>query len=195
MDPTIERSGLPRTFPCPIHTCSAAWATESARDSHVLRCHPNANEARQAAWSLDDRMRMAFWKGSPGGGDSTTQPVHGDIPSRHESWNCLSGRISRHVSDAPARDVNYKQQAHVWSRLPSDVKQRLFALLAYKPDLCRLAAVCGGDCFSLRGYATKTIFAPSDLPLGGRTMLGLLRCMENMYSLMPTSIVCARART
>ena len=58
------------------------------------------------------------------------------------------------------------QRTLVWVFLPREVKERVFGLLAYKPDLCRLAAVCGGFCCSLRNYITRTIIATNDLPLG-----------------------------
>jgi hypothetical protein len=44
--------------------------------------------------------------------------------------------------------------------------ERVFELLAYNPDLCRLAAVCDTICSSLHNYITKTIIPPDVLALG-----------------------------
>ena len=110
--------------------------------------------------SLDARICLVLWKGSPGGGGFTTQPVHRDTATGHESYTCLSGRIIQHVSDASTRSVNFKKQTPLWFRLPHDVMERVFELLAYKPDLCRLGVVCERICSSLNNYITKTIIPP-----------------------------------
>ena len=116
--------------------------------------------------SLDARICLVLWKGSPGGGGFTTQPVHRDTATGHESYTCLSGRIIQHVSDASTRSVNFKKQTPLWFRLPHDVMERVFELLAYKPDLCRLAVVCERICSSLNHCITKTIIPPDVLTLG-----------------------------
>ena len=59
--------------------------------------------------SLDARMCSVLWKGSPGGGGFTTQPVHRDTATGHESYTCLSGRIIQHVSVSSTRSVHFKK--------------------------------------------------------------------------------------